>query len=218
MHLQFLIEDTSGEILIHKVMEKLRNEGARFTYDCKAFRGIGGFKGSGKASDIKTNRLLNDLTIYLRGFDKSFRNYNACIFVILDNDKRDIEKFKQELEYHAALAMVSVDYTFCVAIEEIEAWLLGDEEALFNAYPNARESKYREYRQDSICGTWEFLADVVFKGGITKFKKECPTYREVGKYKAEWAEKIGENMKLDGNKSPSFQFFIREVRKKVRIA
>ena len=61
MHLQFLIEDMSGEILICKVMNKLKEEGQTFTYDCKAFKGIGGFKTSGRTTDVKTNKLLNDL-------------------------------------------------------------------------------------------------------------------------------------------------------------
>lgn len=114
--------------------------------------------------------------------------------------------------------MVSIDYVFCIAVEEMEAWLLGDREALFKAYPEARENKYKEYSQDSICGTWECLADIVYKGGIKKFKKECPTYREVGKYKSEWAEKIGSYMRIDNNESPSFNYFIRELKMRLNIA
>lgn len=215
MHLQFLIEDFSGEILINKVMQKLMEEYTQFTYDCKSFKGIGGFKNCGNIKDVKTNKILNDLLIYLKGFDKSFSNYEACIFVVLDNDTRDREKFESELKHQAEMADVSVDYVFCIAVEEMEAWLLGDKKALFTAYPNARESKYKEYVQDSICGTWEMLADIVFKGGINKFKKECPTYRERGKYKAEWAENIGKYFELNSNKSPSFQKFISSVREKL---
>lgn len=215
MHLQFLVEDISGEVLIEKVMEKLAEEGRQFTYDCKSFKGIGGFKKSGKISDVKTNKLLNDLGIYLRGFQRHFSNYEACLVVVLDNDVRDCEVFQKELEDYATIALVMMDHVFCVAVEEMEAWLLGDEHALFSAYPNARESKYREYVQDSICGTWEVLADVVFQGGLKRFRKECPTFREVGKYKIEWARRIGTYLVLDNNKSPSFQFFIDEVRKRV---
>ena len=62
------------------------------------------------------------------------------------------------------------------------------------------------------------MADVVFKGGLKKFKKECPTYREVGRYKAEWAEQIGAYLDLNNNKSPSFQFFISALRARVEVA
>lgn len=44
MHFQFLIEDKSGSILIEKIMNKLEKENRQFTYNCKAFKGIGGFK------------------------------------------------------------------------------------------------------------------------------------------------------------------------------
>lgn len=218
MHFQFLIEDWSGEILIDKVMQKLLVEDEPFTYDCKSFKGIGGFKKHDHVKDVKTNKLLTDLLIYLKGFDKSLKGIDACLFVVLDNDTRDTVQFENELRQQALIANISIDCVFGVAVEEMEAWLLGDEKALFSAYPSARESKYREYEQDSICGTWEMMADIVFKGGISKFKRECPTYREVGRYKAEWAEKVGEYFDLNNNKSPSFQKFICAVREKLQAA
>lgn len=218
MHFQFLIEDLSGEILIKQVMKKLEYECSEFTYDTKSFKGIGGFKNVCKVKEIKTNKLLSDLLVYLRGFDKCFNNYDACIVVVLDNDDRDKEIFEKQLKRQAELAMISVDYVFCIAIEEMEAWLLGDKEALFKAYPKSKEGKYKEYKQDSICGTWEMLADIVYDGGLKKFKKACPTFREVGKYKAEWAKNIGEFMKLDENLSPSFNYFIGELRRRLKIA
>lgn len=215
MHLQFLLEDMSGEVLIHKVMTKLMSEVHSFTYDCKSFKGIGGFKSHGSVNDIKTNKLLSDLLIYLKGFDKCFMNYDACIFVVVDNDTRDTALFKEELEMKARQAMISTDCVFCIAVEEMEAWLLGDEQAILKAYPNARMSRYREYVQDSICGTWEVLADIVYRGGLVKLKKECPTYREIGACKSEWANNIGHFMELNENKSPSFRFFLREIRKRI---
>ena len=216
MHFQFLIEDYSGAVLVDKVMQKLSEE-AEFTFDIKSFKGIGGFKGNGAVKDIKTNKLLTDLPQYLRAFDNSLQGIESCIIVVLDNDTRDTHQFAQELELQAQKAQISIDYVFCIAVEEMEAWLLGDEKALFLAYPLARDSKYKEYVQDSICGTWELLADVVFKGGLKKFKKECPTYREVGKYKAEWAEQIGTYLDLNDNKSPSFQYFISALRERVGV-
>lgn len=217
MHFQFLVEDYSGAVLVDKVMQKLLEE-AEFTFDIKSFKGIGGFKGSGSVKDIKTNKLLTDLPQYLRAFDNSLKDIEACIIVVLDNDTRDTRLFEQELEEQAQRAMISIDYVFCIAVEEMEAWLLGDEEALLSAYPFARESKYKEYVQDSICGTWELLADVVFKGGLKKFRKECPTYREIGRYKAEWAEQIGVHLDLNNNKSPSFQYFLSALRARLEVA
>ena len=214
MHFQFLVEDYSGAVLVEKIMQKLLEE-AEFTFEIKSFKGIGGFKGTGSVKDIKTNKLLTDLPQYLRAFDNSLRGIEACVIVVLDNDTRDTQLFEKELEAQAQRAMISIDHVFCIAVEEMEAWLLGDEKALLEAYPFARESKYKEYVQDSICGTWELLADIVFKGGLKRLKKECPTYREIGRYKAEWAEQIGTHIDLSNNKSPSFRYFISALRARI---
>lgn len=216
MHFQFLIEDYSGEVLVNQVMNKLLEE-AEFSYDIKSFKGIGGFRGNGHAKDIKTNKLLTDLPLFLKAFDKRLKGIEACIVIVLDNDTRDTHQFEQELKLQALKAKITIDHTFCIAVEEMEAWLLGDENALLLAYPLARTSKYKEYVQDSICGTWEILADIVFKGGIKMFRKACPTYREIGKYKAEWAERIGGHLDLNHNRSLSFQHFIQELRSRIAV-
>lgn len=107
MHIQFLIEDMSGEVLIRHVMRKLLIGNGSVTYDCKAFKGIGGFK----------------------------KNISA---------------------------------------------------------------------------------NVVYKGGLKKFKKDCPSYGEIGKYKSKWADEIGKYMNIDNNDSPSFNYFLSQVRMRIR--
>lgn len=211
VHFQFLIEDISGKNLICRVMEKIQAEVGEFTYDCKSFKGIGGLKLGGNASQIKTDKLLNDLPLFLKAFDKSLQGIDAAIIIVLDNDKRDTQEFKMQLEAVADAAEIAIDHVFCIAVEEMEAWLLGDSKALLAAYPNAREAVLKEYVQDSICGTWEVLANAVYKGGIKRFKKDCPTFREIGKYKSEWADKIGLYLNLKENNSPSFQYLLNAI-------
>ena len=43
MHFQFLIEDRSGAELINILMEKIINGREEITFNCKSFKGIGGF-------------------------------------------------------------------------------------------------------------------------------------------------------------------------------
>ena len=83
--------------------------------------------------------------------------------------------------------------------------MLGDEEALFQAFPEGKKSVFQKYKQDSIIGTWEYLADIVYKGGSLKLKKEMTSYFEIGKFKCGCAEKIGDN------RSKSFNYFIKKL-------
>lgn len=213
MHFQFLIEDMSGGILIKQVMDKLVTMYPEITCDYKAFHGIGGFQKKWSPNIAKTQKLLNDLPIFLRGYDKSLNvpGYEAALIIVLDNDRNESAEFRKKLEELAKAQMISIDYVFCVAVEEIEAWLLGDRNALLTAYPNARISVLNEYEQDSICGTWEKLASAIYPGGLAKFRKDNKTYRDIGKKKCEWAQKIGEHMDVHRNCSPSFRYFVEAV-------
>ena len=213
MHFQFMVEDKSGAILVKAIMDKDVFVKDGVTYDCKHFKGLGGFTPKNTVKETKTGKLLNDLATYLRGYNKSLSGLgkNVAIFIVLDNDRNDPKAFKKELLEVAKRNNISVDHVFCIAIEEMEAWLLGDEDALKQAYPLAKLNILHTYEQDSICGTWEKLADIIYKGGIKQLKKDFSSYVEIGKIKCEWAEKIGEHMILENNKSPSFKHFIQEI-------
>ena len=66
------------------------------------------------------------------------------------------------------------------------------------------------YINDSICGTWEHLADAVYPGGSTSLKAQG--WWAVGREKSVWSEKIAPQMEIDRNTSPSFRYFLKKVR------
>lgn len=220
MYFQFLIEDQSSGIVVNHVMEKIKlcHEGAEIFWNIKTFTGIGNLGKSGSVLERKTGKLLNDLPMYLRGFDKKLRQMpDAAIIIVLDNDKRELEEFKNTLEEIAAYNMILSDYAFCLAVKEVEAWLLGDREAILAAYPNAKILYLRQYVQDSICDTWEVLADIVYPQGFLGLKKKAGgSYSEIGKAKCEWADRIGGKMNLYTNNSPSFCRFIDELERRIQ--
>ena len=218
MHYQFLIEDRSGAELIHQIMQKVSKANPEITYDCKPFHGIGNFPKGKTPKDIKTGHLLTDLAVYLRGFNKSLRGIPAAIVVVVDNDDRDTDLFYEQLETVADTNLITVDHVFCIAVEELEAWLLGDEAAIISAYPNARMQPIKNYKQDSICGTWEVLADALYRGGHAKLRQSSPYYGEIGRLKCEWARNIGAFMDIHNNKSPSFNRFIFSIESRLQSA
>ena len=94
---------------------------------------------------------------------------------------------------------------FRLAIEEIEAWYFGDRSALLSAYPKARGDSLERYAQDSICGTWERLADAIHPGGAVNLNRAG--YPIIGQIKSDWAARIGPLMNPHDNASPSFRKF-----------
>lgn len=218
MFIQFLIEDYSGEVLIRAVITKYNEISNNIIeYDIKSYKGIGGFKKGETAQNIKSEHLLTDLPKRLRAYNSILTNReNASIFIIVDNDTRNPEDFKQKLNELSNTHNISIDHVYCIAIEELEAWLLGDIDAIKTAYPKCKlGARYNEYKQDSICGTWEILADMLTKSRIgQKSKKENLDYSEIGRLKSEWAKKIGAELNIKENRSPSFQYFIRELDKR----
>jgi hypothetical protein len=58
---------------------------------------------------------------------------------------------------------------------------------------------------DSICGTWEKLADAVYAGGSQVLTARG--WQAVGAEKLKWAENIVPEMDITINHSPSFCYF-----------
>ena len=116
--------------------------------------------------------------------------------MVVDSDDKDCIKFKQDL--------LDVLHNYCnpcpktlfrIAIEESEAWLLGDRAAVKSAYPNAKDAVLNSYVQDSICGTWEVLADAIHPGGAEPLNQSRAT-RPAGMAKCEWARNIAPHMDM----------------------
>ena len=131
--------------------------------------------------------------------------------MVVDLDDRDCLAFKRELLAVLNACRPRPRTLFRIAIEESEAWLLGDREAVKAAYPRARDSILDGYQQDGICGTWEVLADAVHPGGSARLEKDG--WPAPGKAKCEWAAKIAPHMEPGRNRSRSFQVFRDGVRR-----
>ena len=217
MYIQFLVEDISGSKLIDIIMKKYRAESAVISidYDIRPYKGIGGIPKGPVARNNKSQQLLADLPKRLKAFNVALKNIqDATLFVVLDNDIRNPKEFEGQLKALSHQENIEIDHVFCIAIEEMEAWLLGDCYALQAAYPKLADriaSKHATYRQDSICGTWEVLADILTRNGFGVFQKQNSTPYDVGRCKIEWVENIGKHLDLRKNASPSFLRFIAEL-------
>ncbi len=212
MHFEIHIEDISGktalEILVPKIIDTEQH-----TFRIHAYKGLGRIpKNLQPKSDPKKRILLDQLPKLIQGHGKTFSgfpNYSAALIFICDLDDRCMSAFRQELLDCVDKCNPKPETYFCIAIEEGEAWYLGDLEAVKKAYPSAKSAILNAYTNDSICGTWEKLADAVFIGGSAKLSKLT---RQIGQEKAIWAEKISVHMDVDRNLSPSFCYFRDKLR------
>ncbi len=216
MHIEFLVEDASGKTMLEGLLPKIL-AGHDLTYKVHSYKGIGGKIPHDFKHDPKMARhriLLDNLPKLLSGYGKAFQNYgpgySAVVVVVCDLDRRDKTLFEGELNALLYRCEVQPQTRFCLAIEEGEAWFLGDMPAILKAYPNCRSSARANYRQDSICGTWELLADMLYQGGHLRLMQYG--YQAVGKEKNLWAEKITPFMDVEQNLSPSFCCFRDTVR------
>lgn len=205
MHFEILVEDISGKALLEEVVPRIIDL-EKNTFRVISYRGIGRLP-----KDLTTHRdpakriLLEQLPRLLRGYGKSWRDYDALVLVVVDSDRRDCISLKQELNALLDQCEPKPQAYFRIAVEEMEAWLLGDKDALLKAYPKMISKEYESYRQDSIFGTWEKLADMIYPGGAAHLSKK--PYFEIGKQKCLWASAIGKEMDVLKNRSASYNCF-----------
>ncbi len=215
MHFEILVEDQSGkkalDILVPKII------GDAHTFIVHPYKGIGRIPKNMKDADDASRRiLLENLPKLLKGYGKTFagyENYMAAVILVCDLDDKCLKAFRTELFgiLHKCNPMPAT--RFCIAIEEGEAWFLGDLNAVKAAYPKARDAVLTSYVNDSICGTWEKLADAIYQGGASALSAKG--WQTIGAEKSKWAAEISAYMTVENNLSPSFQYFRGKLRELV---
>ena len=213
MHFEILVEDISGKMALDILLPKI--VGKQHTFRVIGFRGIGHIPRNLKSGTAVTNRhLLNQLPRLLRAYGRTYAgdptDHPAAVILVCDLDDRCLKRFRQRLISVLKACNPKPTTRFCIAIEEGEAWLLGDDSAITTAYPNLRCDVLERYENDSICGTWEVLADAVYNGGARSLKNRG--WRAVGREKSIWAERIAPLMDVENNASPSFCYFREKLR------
>ena len=206
----------SGKKLLQSVVPRII--GANHSFSIHSFSGIGHIpKGMGSPSAARQKMLLDKLPSLLQAYGTTFssKNYQPpntppAVIIVCDLDDKDFRVFLGQLQGMLTRCNPRPNAFFCIAVEEEEAWLLGDIPAVKSAYPKATNAVLNNYCNDSICGTWETLADAIYPGGRRGLSKKGWPY--VGTEKCSWAIRISSYMNVQTNKSVSFCFFRDRVR------
>lgn len=214
MFIEVLCEDKSSVPVLSQVIEELLIDNSDLVKGVKIYP----HRGKGKLPANLTQKpkafassLLDLLPAKIRAYNKVYPDRKVILIVVLDADNDDQSELYRNIEYVLRSEAPDKYFVIGIPIEETEAWLLGDREALFLAYPDSRNSVLENYQQDSLCGTWEVLARTIMGTKAESLIKVG--YPAVGAYKHLWAEQISAYMKIENNISASFQDFVTRFRK-----
>ena len=203
-YVEFLVEEPSCEHLLRELLPRIVPE---LVFEVRTFNG--------------KHDLLRELPDRLTGYAGWLRQSGARVVVLVDRDTADCRKLKHELDETARRAGLTVasdvgpgeafDVLNRIAVEELEAWLLGDVSALCAAYPRLSPSLGERERfrdPDAVTGgTAEALEDELCRLG----------YHRAGLNKIDNARKVAEHMAVDSNRSASFCCFRDGVRRIARL-
>jgi hypothetical protein len=195
MKLHLLVEGPSEKAFLDVWLKRLL---PGLTFQVITHQGKGKLSGTlpGKP-DPKRRGLLDQLPAKLRAYNKTLNSETDRIVVLVDLDDGNCVELLARLKNVAAKCSPNCVVLFRIAIEETEAYFLGDSAAIRKAFSKAKLAKLKNHEYDSICGTWEKLRDIIGEPATSDDK--------VG-----WAEAIAPHLgtKWKGgrgsNKSPSF--------------
>jgi hypothetical protein len=194
MRLHVLVEGDSEEALLRGWLPRFLPHGHSFV--------VIRHRGKGKLSrdplkvpDIRREGLLDQLPAKLRAYGKGLDPATDRVLVLVDADDDPCTDLKRRLLEALASCDPRPAVLFRLAIEETEAFYLGDPAAIRKAFPQAKMQRMKLYAQDSVCGTWELFQRVV----------DDPVEDKV-----EWAERMASHLGTDwqgknANRSPSFR-------------
>lgn len=209
MHFEFLVEGqtelTALSILLPKIIGAY---GFAHTWKIHKHRGIGRIPDNPEAPPNKHDpTLLHNLPSKLRAYGMAERD-DVVVIVLVDlDDRASCVDFKNSLAHLLSYCEKQPKVFFRIAIEELEAWFLGDTNAINQAYPSAKQQVLSGYIQDSQCGTWEKLADAIYPGGFAALQQFGKRSLQLLEQKRIWAKDICPFMDVQHNNSPSFRTF-----------
>ncbi len=207
-HIEVLVEDSSGGEVVSGLMNSiLRERSVPWTYSIRRHRGIGKLPADwDQAPAVFASGLFQLLPARLRVYAKSYQSSDRnIVIVVFDTDYREPQVLYRDIMNLRRKYADGLTVVIGIAIEELEAWLLADRQALLAAYPDIDTSVLDAYVQDSVVGTWEVLARALLGEQAVHLIKAG--YPAVGSYKHKWAEKIAPHLEARRNVSPSFRSF-----------
>lgn len=209
MHFEILVEGQSDLTALSSgiIQELLGDYGSPHTWKIHKHQGIGNFPDDPLGAPNPKNRtLLHNLPSKLRAYGKALENDSAVV-VLIDLDDKDKQNLAQNFLLILDSCTPSPIARLTIAEEEMEAWFLGDRQAILDSYPEVQLQTLDRYQQDSICGTWEVLADAIYPGGLNNLQKSGSRSTLILEQKREWAKRISPNMRRIRNISPSYLQF-----------
>jgi len=202
VRIHVLVEGLAEEVLLKAWLPRFLPQ---HSFRLITHRGKGRLPGDPRQSPPPHREgLLDQLPAKLRAYGKSLDPATDRVLVLVDLDDDDCHDLKRRLLAVLGTCDPEPVVLFRIAIEETEAFYLGDAKAIRQAFPRANLARIRrEYVQDGICGTWEFFQKVI--GARTEDKPG-------------WAERIAPHLGADwrgrnANASPSFQHFCIALRR-----
>lgn len=155
------------------------------------------------APDPKQRGLLDQLPAKLRGFASAKATHH--VLVLVDADDEDCKQLKANIVKIAQRCAPLLDVTVRIAVEETEAFYLGDLRAIKAAFPDADTSVLEKvkYTPDQVCGAWELFGKVIHDGGENKVA---------------WATAMAEHLTIKPaeSRSPSFKALLGALKKLAR--
>ena len=157
MLIEILSEDKSGAVVVERLAERItENEGLDVEVNVHPHRGCGSLPKDMTAKPPKfASSLLDLLPSELRAYNKVYAGKEIILIIAMDSDDKDPQALRQEIYNVASKFAPDIRSVVGISTEEIEAWILGDKNAIKDAYPDCNTEILDSYEQDSVCGTWE---------------------------------------------------------------
>lgn len=141
MHFEILVEGQTELTALSILMKNIVGEyGQPHTWKIHKHRGIGRIPDDPALEPNKNDQtLLHNLPSKLRAYGEEERD-DVVVVVLVDlDDREDCTVFKSDIVDLLNHCRKKPKSLFRIAVEELEAWFLGDQLAIKLAYPAARQ-------------------------------------------------------------------------------